>query len=364
MNILTGTWVLYIPHVKTSFELNDSEVGLALFSLAVGLLISFPFVPLINKKLGIGHSTKWGIFCYCFAFNLPLMAPSYISICASLFIIGMCAGLTDISMNALISHIEKENNKHIMSTAHGFYSLGGFIGAGIGSILIGLISTPAKHMFLISSIIFISNMLLSKQYQSIREKNIIKEKADKGLKKFAPLLGLAFIAFIIMINEGAIEHWSNLFLFDILSAPENIAGVGFIAFSLCMTIGRFFGDKISQSIGSIKIILFACLIAVLGFAFLLTTNMITTVIGFGIIGLGLSIVVPEVTRLAGNTKGVQASHGIAIVSGIGFSGFLIGPLMMGFISDWSNLKWSFGFLFLLVIMAAIITKFHISKNYK
>lgn len=363
LNILTGTWVLYLPYIKTKFGLNDGEIGVALFCLALGLLSSIPFIPLINKKIGVGRGTQVGTLLYALAFNLPLLAPSYVLLCSGLFIIGITTGFTDVSANALISTVERKDNKTFMSAAHGFFSLGGFIGAGIGSVLIGLIATPAVHMAIIAVFIFSSNLFLSQQYQHIKE-DIQEETSANKWKSLSPLLGLSIIAFMILFNEGAVEHWSNLFLFDIVKVTESQAGLGFIAFSLTMTIGRFLGDGISEQIGSISIMAYGCLIAAGAYLLILTANLWLSVLGFGVLGLGLSVIVPELFRLAGNTKGVQSSTGISIVSGVGFAGFLMGPVILGFISNAASLIASYVFLLVSVITIVLLIQFQLKGRYR
>ena len=362
LNIMTGTWVLYLPHIKTKFSLNDGQIGIALFCLALGLLISIPFIPFINKKIGVGRSTKFGVLLYALSFNLPLLAPSYYTLCGSLLLTGLLSGFTDVSMNALVSLIEKRDDKHFMSSAHGFFSLGGFLGAGIGSILIGLLANPALHMFLISVFIFFSNLYFSKFYNTIVEQKLVKAKSESILKNIRPLLGLSIVAFIIMCNEGAVEHWSNLFLFDVVQVQENQAGLGFIAFSLFMTLGRFLGDGISKKIGAFKIINGGIAIAFVGYLLIVCANFYLSIIGFGILGLGLSVVIPEIFRLAGNTKDVPASVGISLVSGIGFAGFLTGPVLLGFISNWSNLILSFAFLASSIVVAFALVLIRLKRN--
>lgn len=364
LNIMTGTWVLYLPHVKNKFALNDAEIGIALFCLALGLLISIPFIPFFTKKFGVGRSTTIGILIFALLFNLPLAVPSYLSLCASLLMIGVFSGFTDIAMNALVSTIEATEDKHFMSAAHGFFSLGGFIGAGIGSILITHFSQPSWHMFAVSMFIILTNFFLSKYYYSIKEKAIEKKEEGDKYKSIPLLLGLAFVGFIIMFNEGAVEHWSNLFLFDVVNVSENRAGFGFIAFSLCMTLGRFLGDNLSQKYGTINIIGYGCIISFSAYFLILSSHFILTVLGFGILGLGLSVIIPEVFRLAGQTEGVPASTGISIVSGIGFVGFLLGPVLLGFISNWSSLLMSFGFLSFSMILALCLTFFNLKRMYK
>ena len=363
INILIGTWILYIPFIKLKFALNDGEVGFALFFTALGLLITIPFIPKINKRIGVGTSTKIGIFLLAIAFNFPLLAPNYILLCASLMVVGVFSAFTDISLNALTSTIEKREQQNFMSAAHGFFSLGGFVGAGIGSLFISQFSNPQLHMLIISVFVMITNLFLSKNYAFVVGDK--KEKSTKNLsffKSIKPLLVLAIIAFIIMFNEGAVEHWSNLFLFDIVKVSESKAGLGFIIFSLTMTIGRFLGDGFSQQLGSRKTILFSTIIAFVGYLFIIMSSLIFSVLGFGLLGFGLSVIIPEVYRIAGNNKVLETSFAISIVSGIGFVGFLVGPVILGAISNFSSLVVSYVFLSILIIIAFGLGLFGLKKK--
>jgi MFS family permease len=160
-----------------------------------------------------------------------------------------------------------------------------------------------------------------------------------------------------MFNEGAVEHWSNLFLFDIVKVSESKAGLGFVVFSLTMTIGRFLGDGFSSKIGSMKTIIYGCIIAFIAYMFVISANLYLSVLGFGFLGLGLSVIVPEVYRVAGKTKEVETSLAISIVSGIGFVGFLVGPVILGSISLWSSLVTSYVFLSALIGVAICFALF-------
>lgn len=363
INILIGTWILYLPFIKTKFRLNDAEVGFALFFTALGLLIAIPFVPKMNKKIGLGKSTKIGITVLAIFFNLPLLAPSYSLLCASLLVVGISCAFTDISLNSLTSTIEKRENQNFMSAAHGFFSLGGFVGASLGSIYISQFSDPPIHMLIISLLLILSNLFLAKNYQNID----IDEIKDKGndlsfFKNIKSLLVVSIIAFIVLFNEGAVEHWSNLFLFDVIKVTESEAGIGFIIFSLTMTIGRFLGDGFSTKMGSLKTILYGTLMAFLAYLFIISSQFYMSVLGFGLLGLGLSVIIPEVYRVAGNTQNLETSFAISIVSGIGFIGFLVGPVVLGAISNCSNLVMSYVFLAVLMIMASVLTLLKLKRK--
>jgi predicted MFS family arabinose efflux permease len=352
INVLIGTWILYIPYIKLKFDLNDGEIGFSLFFVALGLLISLPFVPLINRKIGVGKSTKGGIILLAVSYNFPLLATNYISVCSTLLFVGVFSGFTSTSLNTLTVTIERKEQLNFMSAAHGFFSLGGFIGAGIGSVYLSQFSNPNIHMFGVSSFIILTTLVLSKNYEGIKgfSEERLKKK-NSYFKNLKPLLAISIIAFIIMFNEGAVEHWSNLFLFDVVKVSESKAGLGFIVFSLTMTIGRFLGDGFSSKIGSMKTIIYGCIIAFISYMFVISANLYLSVLGFGVLGFGLSVIVPEMYRVAGKTKNLETSLAISIVSGIGFVGFLAGPVILGAISNYSSLVLSYVFLSVLILFA-------------
>lgn len=361
LNIMIATWILYIPQVKQKLQLNDAQVGFALFCLALGLLFLIPLVPIISKKVGLGRSTFIGICIFSAAFIMPVFVNSYELLCASLFVVGMFSGLTDIAMNTLVSELEKTDEVNFMSAAHGFFSLGGVIGASVGILLMLFIENPVLHFSIMATMVVVTNLLLMSQYVKIKETEVVKTEKKLPIKALKPLFVLAFLAMIVMGNEGAIEHWSSIYFKDIVEVKsKNLFGLGFTVFSIMMTIGRFFGDGISNKIGSSRIIVLGCSLAAVGYGFVLFSHVILSAIGFGIVGLGLSVVVPELFRLAGRTEGIAASKAISFVSGAGFVGFLVGPIILGYISDSFSLYISFSFLLVLVFLATVLAQFKIN----
>ena len=364
LNLITGTWVLYLPYIKHKLTLNDANIGLALFCMALGIFIAIPFVPLLANKIGLGRLTKIGIVLFSLLFNLPLVSHSFVFLCVSLFLVGICSGITDVAMNSLVSVIEKKEGRNFMSAAHGFFSLGGFIGAGLGSFFLTFFDSPVVHMSLISVWVIVSNLMLSKYYNQTTENKATEQSSEKRQVVFRSLLGLALVAFIIMCSEGAVEHWSNLYLFDVVGVEEDRAGMGFILFSLMMTVGRFMGDGISKKIGSFHIMMYGCIIAIVGYVLIIIANFVISTMGFGLLGLGLSVIIPELFRLAGRTPGIPASRAISFVSGVGFIGFLLGPVLLGLISNLSNLVFSYLFLGITTLFALALIQFSIRAKYR
>ncbi|MBT8184326.1 MAG: MFS transporter [Eudoraea sp.] len=338
LNILFGTWAIYIPTVKDTLQIDKSQLGIAIFFMSLGVFTVFPIASKIINRMGVGRATWIGVVLICCTAILPMVAPSYFTLMASLYLFGATQGFTDISMNTLVTEIEKEDKEKFMSAAHGFFSLGGVL-AGLGSFAIAFIGNPAMHMVLAITLVLVVNLLFFRKYIHIRAAPIEKEAFSLRLLK--PFIVLGIISFIIMGSEGAIVDWSGLFLKEISLAPEVLIGSGFLAFSATMTLGRFLGDSISAKIGSIRIVILGTTVALLGYSAVLTTYTYLAISGFALIGLGFSVIIPELFRIGGNIKGIASSQGVAFIAGTGYAGFLMAPPVLGFLAESASLNLSF-----------------------
>lgn len=354
LNIWFGTWAIYIPTVKEKLGIDKADLGIALFCLSLGVFTIFPMASKIINRLGVGKATWVGVLCTTCAAMLPLMAPSYPILMGSLFVFGSCTGFTDISMNTLVTEIEKEDKKNFMSAAHGFFSLGGIL-VGLGSFLIPVIGNPVLHMGLTVTLVLIINFIFYKNYIHIVAAPV--EKEPFSLKLFKPLLLLGIIGFVSMGSEGAIIDWSGLYLKEVTMAPEMLIGSGFLAFSTTMTLGRFLGDGISARIGSVKILGLGALVAIGGYVLVLSGQTMPAIVGFALNGLGFSVMVPELFRIGGNVKGVDSAQGVSFIAGTGYSGFLVGPVILGFLAEQASLVHSFYVLLACVLLVLGITFF-------
>ncbi len=338
LNLLFGTWAIYIPTVKENLTIDKSQLGLAIFFLSLGVFTVFPIAAKIINRFGVGKVTLYGILLNGIVALIPLIAPSYYTLMASLFIFGATQGVTDIAMNTLVTEIEKEDKQNFMSAAHGFFSLGGVF-AGLGSFLILTLQNPFVHMAIVVVLVIVINLFLYKNYFHILSAPV--EKEPFSLKLFKPLLIIGIVSFIVMGGEGAIIDWSGLYLKEISLAPEKLWGLGFLAFSTTMTTGRFLGDGISQKIGSVKMVAIGISIAIVGYFAVLSTLTPMAILGFGLVGLGFSVIIPELFRIGGNVKGIESSQGVAFIAGSGYAGFLSAPPIFGFLAESSSLVTTF-----------------------
>ncbi|MDT0608602.1 MFS transporter [Croceitalea rosinachiae] len=352
LNIWFGTWAIYIPSVKERLQIDKADLGIAIFFLSLGVFTIFPMASKIINKLGVGKATWYGVVLNSVMALFPLIAPNYYMLCLSLFLFGASNGLTDIAMNTLVTEIEKEDKQNFMSAAHGFFSLGGVL-VGLGSFLIPVIGNPFFHMLITVLLVLLINIILKRRYYQIKAAPV--EKEPFSLKLFKPLLVLGIIGFVSMGSEGGIIDWSTLYLKEITLAPENLIGSGFLAFSAMMTFGRFLGDSISQRLGSVKLVALGAFIAIDGYFLVLSGHTVLAIIGFALNGLGFSVMVPELFRIGGNVKGVESSQGVAFIAGTGYSGFLLGPVILGFLAEGFTLKSSFWALLTSAVLVLLLT---------
>ncbi|MDC6366006.1 MULTISPECIES: MFS transporter [Flavobacteriaceae] len=358
LNIWFGTWAVYIPVVKEKLHIDKADLGIAIFCLALGVFALFPLAPKIINKLGVGKATWIGVLCSSVTALFPLLAPNYYTLMVSLFFFGASNGLTDIAMNTLVTEIEKEDRQNFMSAAHGFFSLGGVL-VGLGSFLIPIIDNPALHMGINVGIVLMVNLIFYKKYVNIVSAPV--ETEPFSIKLFKPLFLLGIVSFIAFGSEGAIIDWSGLYLKEITMAPEMLIGSGFLAFSTTMTIGRFLGDGISAKIGAVKIVALGAIIAICGYVLVLSDQTILSIAGFALNGLGFSVIVPELFRIGGNVKGIESAQGVTFIAGSGYSGFLVGPVFLGFLAESASLKHSF-YALLICALLVLATTFALHSN--
>ena len=349
INIIFGTWAIYIPAITSNLGIDESQLGWAIFCMALGTLIMIAIAPRLINFLGVGRATTYGIFLFIFSFVIPFSTGQYFWLLVGMFMVGLCGGFTEVAMNSLVSEVERRDKIHIMSANHGFFSLGGFFGAGIGGLFLTKHILPIRHLLVVILILLLVNLLFFKKYFNVKSEKL--EDNTFNFKLIAPVVVLGIIAFFIMATEGAIVDWSALYLKKVSLAKLSWLGLGFTLFSAFMALGRFFGDGISHRFGSKRIIVGGVFLASVGFSCVLLVDPIIALVGFGLVGLGLSVVVPELFRMAGTTKNLDASIGIAFVTGIGFLGFLGGPVLLGFLAELSSLKLSFLALLIFVLIS-------------
>jgi MFS family permease len=350
-----STWVSRIPYIKTSLHLGDGVFGITLLGSAVGSIIGIPVCGWFVARYGSRRACTWTSIGLCVSLVLPALAFNAVTLFAALFIFGGMAGSNDVAMNAQAVSVERLLGSPTMSRFHAMFSLGGIIGAAAGGLIAAHI-VPALAHFLVASAIFLTFSLWTAPL--IMEARLDEPRLDKpapvaGLRMRrlpVALLALGAIGFCIFLSEGAIADWTAIYLKQVLGAGPGVAASGYAVFSAAMAVFRLCGDSITARLGPAWTIRAGGILAACGLtSALLVHSPYWALPGFALAGAGFSSIIPLVFAAGGRIKSVSEGAGVAAVSGIGYIGFLVGPPMIGFISQLTSLRVG---LFVIVLLSA------------
>lgn len=351
---ISASWITRIPAAASKLNLDTAQLGTLLLFLGIGSIVAFQFIGKIIEQQGSARSAFVFGSVYVVSLSLLAVSPNSIALGASLFIYGFMFGAVDVAMNAQGVGVERMLKKPIMGSLHGFFSLGALVGAALSG-AIAQAGIGLRPHFIAFSVIGLACVLWANRGQIEDEAVANQEPRKKGSRFSLPprmLWPLGVIAFCAAIGEGGMADWSALFIHNDLKGSEGVAAFGFTAFSSTMLIGRFAGDRIIGRFGAVPVVRAASVIAAVGMLIgLLPGSIIAAVVGFAIMGLGLSVVIPVVYSAAGSTQGIASGQGVAAVATIGYSGFLAGPPALGYLAQVTSLQAA---LMVVVVLLAVI----------
>jgi MFS family permease len=353
--LLFGAWAARIPAVKGRLELSDGELGLALGLVAVGALIAMPISGWMSARGGSRRTTRLLFVCFCVALPLPVLAPTYGLLMVGTFLAGAAGGGLDVAMNAHGVAVERQHPRPILSSFHAAFSLGGLLGALTGAVAAGLDIDVRIHITALAVV----GLAVGVWYA----RHLLPADADHAGEEAGPLLALppralwavGAVAFCSLVAEGAAADWSAVYVKESLAATASVAALAFVAFSLTMTIGRMIGDRLTTAWGPVALVRRGGLLSAAGVGgALVIGHPAAALVGFACLGLGLSTMVPVVFRAGAQLPGVTSGIGIAAVSTMGYSGFLIGPPVIGGVAELTSLPLALGLIVVLGLVIAAL----------
>jgi len=343
MGLCFSSWASRIPDIKTSLQLSDALFGSILLALPAGQFLMMPISGKLVTRFGSPRMLLFALPAY----GLCLIHVGFVSaswqLAAGLFLFGLAGNLCNISINSQGIAVEQLYEKPIMASFHGGWSLAGFTGALIGLIMINLKVVTQWH-FTVVVLLVVAIAIINYPFL-IENKNEVNAGSPK--RKFfgkpdGILLQLGIIGFCSMASEGAMFDWSGIYFKDVVVAPESLVVVGYASFMIMMAAGRFMADKVISKIGRQRMLQVSGVMISGGlFTSVIFPYLIPSTIAFMVVGLGVSSIVPTVYSTAGNQSRVPAGIALATVSSVSFLGFLMGPPLIGYISELAGLRTAF-----------------------
>ncbi len=349
-----SNWVPRIPTIQRHLGLSTGALGLALWGVAIGALLSQVLSGWLVTYCGSKTMTCIASVLYCSA--LPLLA-----LAVNLPTLMVTNGMLDVAMNTQGVVIERTFPRPIFSSFHAAFSFGGLLGSISGGILASLGVAPLLHFCLISVVTASAAIGAARALPSLSERVARKRREASMLRPQIYLIPLGVMAFCALLGEGTVADWSAVYLQGTLHTSVGLAAGGFAAFSLTMACSRLMGDHLTHMWGPVALVRWSGFLATAGLGLaLIIPHLFTAIIGYALFGVGLSCIVPIVLSAAGHLTRTQEGPAIAVVSTIGYTGFLTGPPMIGLLAEHLTLQGALGvvvvFTFIIVLLARSVQK--------
>jgi len=343
---IAGTFYSRVADIKEDLDLSNSTLGFALLIISIGVLLGIAFSGKQTAKSGSAPITLYGTYSLGAAILLVGTANNYLTLCLTLFVLGACLAVQDVAMNSHAIVLEHEAGKRYMSTFHAMFSLGALMGGVVGAWFSQHNIDLMRHAAFVAMLLFLANFLVRNWFLPAElDQHALEGK--KKIKKPKIFLIVGLLGLCGTIGEGSAGDWGAVLARDTFDATPFVSTLPFICFSAAMVIGRLFGDHLASKYGPMKLIVGGGLIAGIGLGGgLLFGGMVGVIFGWLTMGIGLSTVIPMLFTQAGEIaknrfEGQFApSEGVAMVSGIAYFGFLVGPPTLGFLGDAIGLRWA------------------------
>lgn len=357
-----ATWVARLPAVREQLELSTSDVGVLLFSMAVGSIGGLAFAPSISARLGIRRGIRLGLLTLGIAMSLLGVATealgSTVSAMVILVVYGFVFSATDVMMNVDGAALERSLGKTILPMMHAFFSFGTIIGAvaGAGAARLGIdvmlnfagagVLTMGLGLFFVRNV---SGRAASVEPSTEKpEEHRCWHRRLTGLMREGNLLLIGLMVAGLAFAEGTANDWLTIASVDDHGFSEATGALVFGAFVAAMTVGRVFGGPLIDRMGHKRVLVFMGVLGLAGIVLFIVAPAPWAVFAGAVLwGLGGSLGFPVGMSVAASHP-TNGPRRVGIVAVFGYSSMLIGPPVLGFLGE------HFGVLHAFILVAGIL----------
>lgn len=351
---LTGlglaVWAPLVPYVHARIPMSETTFGLLLLSIGLGSLCCMPLTAVVTGRFGIRNTVLAAALLLAVALCGIIFVSQLWLMTFVLFAFGGSMGVLDIALNVQGLGIEARAGRSMMASFHGMYSLGTISGALLVTLLLMAGVSPIISPLLAVAIIL---LLCWWSWPGLLQRKTLSQSGSKHWPNLAIVM-VGLMCFIVYLAEGAILDWSALFLVDYRGLQASSGGLGYAAFALMITLGRFLGDGLTARLGRMRMIGLGGLLAAGGLLLSLATqHWLLTLLGYGLCGLGCANVSPLLISSLNHQTHMPPHLAVTAATTIGFAGVLAGPAMMGMVAQYSSLAHAFGMVACGLLLVAL-----------
>ena len=353
---LAALWVAHIPVITARTETSHEQLGGLLLLLGGSAFVGMQVSGHALDRFGSRTTTLVAATLLCPVMIGPAVASNTVALAVALALFGFVNGSLDVSMNAQAVAVERAYRRPIMSSFHGFFSLGGLAGSlvvaatlwaqvgvaatvGVSSLLgLILVAVCARSLVAPDGGGLVETTQSDTVGSDVDDESTAKARWWHGLD-LRRLAVLAAVAFALMLAEGTAYDWSALQIVEDFGTRDAVGAVAFGAFSAAMTIARFGIDPIAARLGPVWVVRAGSALGICGITLaIFAPEPIIAIVGWTIFGVGLAGLIPQIFTAAGNLTASSSGRAISTVVGCGYIGMLSGPAIVGFIAGRSGVS--------------------------
>jgi MFS family permease len=337
IGLFWGCFAAHVPVLKAQLGASDALFGMLLLGSATGLVSAMWLAPKADRFLG-ARSMQFGVLALSLAWLLPGVIAVPLLFAGAMALVGLASGLLDVVMNARVSELEAKHNRPLMNANHAMFS----VAYAVSALVVGVTreaGIPPIYVFAgfgVVCVLMVPFMRMDVTYVA----------ADEGYVGRYPIWPIALCGAIVLVafmSEATVEAWSALHVERTLGGGAAEGAFGPAMLGMTMAVGRFSGQVVAERLREVTVVLFASMISATGaiIAAFAPTPLVAYV-GFGILGLGVSVIGPMGLALVGKLVAPHLrTEAISRTAVIGFSGFFFAPMLMGLMSEAFGLRAAF-----------------------
>jgi fucose permease len=355
---LMGAWAPQIPLLLPRHQITETTLGLLILVLGLGAVGAMLFAGRLIAAYGARQVLSVFALAAVPTLLLIVLSPSLWTVAPAMALFGALVGCMDVAMNANAVGVERRLGRAIMSSSHGFWSLGGFVGGSVGSYAIAQWGAELQAMgsTLVALLLVLTAMpFLMHDAPDVPAEGEAKAHHGGMFPRDWGLWILGFMALFSMVPEGAVLDWAAIYLGKELGADLFRSGLAFAFFAGAMAVMRFAGDRVRNRFGAVKTLRISGLIGATGLlGGALAPTDVVAIISFACAGLGIANMVPIMFSAAGNHPGLPAGTAISTVTMVGYAGILIAPSTIGFVAEHIGFRFTYAALSLLLLVVVAL----------
>jgi MFS family permease len=359
--LLMCAYLVRLPSLKAQLGLSNAQLGSLGMLFAAAALLAMQTVGWLSARFGVGRVIRVALLAMPLVLAGLGQARSLLWYALAVAVLGAVHGTLDVAMNARAVAAESELGRPILSGCHAAWSISAVVSSLVGAAFVGAGVSPGSHFLSLGLAVLLVQLPLGRALGGHTPASPPPTHRSRSWRTWRagwtrPAVALGVTGLSLMICEGAAIGWGALYLRQSRGASLAVAAVAVIAYTGSETAVRLVGDRLRGRFGDPATFRVGGLVSAAGFALAVVgPGTGAALAGLAVAGLGAGVLLPVTFGAAGHLGGDESSA-IARFSTFTYAGILVGPALIGWVSQGVGLRWTLAALVPLLGCVALLTR--------